>query len=445
MHKKTGALSSTTMAVGQFYKPEVVLDNIARSAPTEEGVIEISARDVTGRIGVSRNSVIIGGVVDGTGETGITAICKLLLLPYGEYSFRKAVPLDQLHLQQELGLSFDEAKSFLQGPSSIGLACPADKVISSLKATQEVLQASKGTSGGFGWETTEFRATYVPTPSPAVVAEYIEAYGEAPESITGSYVHECNRLLDSFDKKRQEELQFLNAPRKTETEILIPGPLPTRKEKGPKVNTAWVYAAVVLMFGIAGFSIFNRPADSSSVFSQAQDETPVAVAQAEPAAADAPPKPSAAGNAPYALPEGNSNNAAPPSNPTPSETSEESPMPPAPPPPQLQGNNMEPAPIASQAGNQEVNRWMDAVRGNPSDANARRKLAYAYLTVGNAHGSLEQYYSVMRLEKVDASDIIQYADNMMVFCGRNSAKQFLTDFLRSDPQQSSIRQKLASL
>lgn len=88
---------------------------------------------------------------------------------------------------------------------------------------------------------------------------------------------------------------------------------------------------------------------------------------------------------------------------------------------------------------------MEAVRKDPGSAEARRKLAYAYLTVGDSASSIEQFYAVMKVQKVEATDIIQYADNMMVFCGRNAAKQFLSDMLRADPQQTSIRQKLQTL
>jgi len=122
------SMQSEKMATGQFYKPEVVLDNVARSSPTEEGVIVISTRDLTGRIGVHNNSVIIGAVVDSTGETGNAALCKLLLLPYGSYTFRKAIPMDNFHLQQDLNLTFDDVKRFIGGPNSIGLANTAEQV-----------------------------------------------------------------------------------------------------------------------------------------------------------------------------------------------------------------------------------------------------------------------------------------------------------------------------
>lgn len=433
----TGPLKNSYMASGSFYKPEVVLDNVARSQPTDDGVIEIKARDVTGRLGISKNSVIIGAVVDGTGETGITAVCKLLLLPYADYIFRRAVPIDQHHLTQDLNLKFDEAKTFLQGSSSIGLSSPSQHVLTNMRALQNTSE--------FGWESTNFRTTYV---SEAVHQHALEAYGEAPEGVTESYLHECNQLLDALDRKRQDEIHVLNEPRKTFTDIETlkkPGPLPSRKEKGPKINVAWAFMGILIFFGLAGFSMISKPVQLQTYEDSSTSAPPPPVVAQTPDN-NKPPQPAATGTAPFSLP----SEAAPvnpPPNPTPAATeeAEEPIVAPAPPQPDAAAIGVAPAPAASTLGNSEVNRCMDAVRRNPGDADARRKLAYAYLTVGDSASSIEQFYAVMKVQKVETTDIIQYADNMMVFCGRQAAKQFLSDMLRTDPQSTTIRQKLATL
>lgn len=430
----TGTLKNSYMASGSFYKPEVVLDNVARSQAIDDGVIEIKARDVTGRLGISKNSVIIGAVVDGTGETGITAVCKLLLLPYADYMFRRSVPIDQHHLTQDLNLKFDEAKTFLQGPSSIGLSSPSQHVLTNMRPSQNTTD--------FGWESTNFRSSYV---SEAVAQHAAEAYGETPDYITASYLHECNQLLDAETKKRQEEIHVLNQPRKTFTDIETlnkPGPLPSRKEKGPKINVAWAFMGILILFGLAGFSMISKPVQLQTITESVTSTPPPPeqVAQATPE--NKPPEPAASGTAPFSLP---SNSPPPPDNPTPP-PEEETPIVAPPVQPLDQGAvGVAPAPAANAAGNQEVNRCMEAVRKDPGSAEARRKLAYAYLTVGDSASSIEQFYAVMKVQKVEATDIIQYADNMMVFCGRNAAKQFLSDMLRADPQQTSIRQKLQTL
>lgn len=441
----TGALKSY-MASGSFYKPEVVLDNVSRSQQTDDGVIEFKTRDISGRIGISKNSIITGGVVDGTGETGISAVCKLLLIPYGDYTFRRAVPVDKLHLEQDLNLRFDEAKTFLLGPSSIGLASPSDHVIKNMRTSPATSE--------FGWETTSFRSTYQTAQSEACVQEYIEAYGSAPQDLTESYVHDCNRLLDAIDKKRQVEIQILNEPRKTYTDLEIlnnPGPLPSRKtelEGGIKLNVVWAFMAFLIFVGLAGFSLISKPVQLETIVNDATtaqtEQAPVLQgAQNDPA-----PQQQQAGTAPYVLPSGQSHSEPPPNPqpvaaaPTDDQNIAAQATPVAAP---SYGTGMTPAPAASSAANPELTRCMDNVRRLPADPTARRNLAFAYMQVGDSANAVDQYYQVMKLQKVDATDIIQFTDNLTVFCGRNAAKQFLTDMVRYDPASTSLRQKLSSL
>lgn len=422
------------LASGEFYKPDVVLDNVGRAPMIADGVITITNRDVSGQIGINNNSVIIGGVVEGTGETGITAVCKLLLLSYGSWTFRKANPIEQVHLQQELNLHVNELKTFLSGPASIGLALPTEQALAKL-------QQQSSAHSVFGWETTEFRSSYDST------EDVVESYEQARQQHgSDAYVDDCNRLLEQVDKKRTEEIHVLNAPRKTQTDMqaLVAGPLPSRKKKkAVKIDPIWVIAAATVVFGGVGFTMFSQSAHSTSMFQEplmatAEEPAPAPVAEKKDEA-----KP---GMAPYALPNSAAVNQTPPPAPAPEPEPEPEPeliaeeVPPMP-----SGDLAPAAPAPSPGSNQEVLRWVDSVRRNPRDVNARRELAYAYLIAGDPNMAIEQFYTVMKMQRLDSQDIITFANNLMAFSGRDRAKQFLGDVLRADPSQAAIRERLAAL
>ncbi len=453
MNTVSGSVSmNTSMAKGEFYKPEVVLDNVARSTPTEDGVIVITTRDVTGRIGILNNNTIIGGVVDGTGETAIAAVCKLLLLPYGSYTFRRATPVDKIHLGQDLNLKFDEAKRFLQGPSSIGLASPAEHVLSNIRP--------KPTVDGLAWESTNLRATFETTSESGEQVVEPEPYASTPAD-SGVYMHDCNALLDAIVEKRKEEMFVTDQPRRTATDLpLLAGPLPSRKREKNTLGIVVLAVAVSLVLGLAGYSSL-KPSHHQAIAEQAAPY----IAAAEQASTDAqqtsavgvvanganPPveETPQTGSAPYSFPSSSQQTSPPPN-----------PAPPAAPEAQAKAEAPEPGapalipatasvPIAHAVsnphGNQEVLRCSDLVRANPGDPKARTSLAYAYLQIGDANNSIKQFYSAMKMTRVETNDILQYADNMVVFCGRGAAKQFLSDVLRSDPGQSAVRERLNTL
>lgn len=451
------SMQSEKMATGEFYKPEVVLDNVARSSKTEEGVIVISTRDLTGRIGVQNNSLIIGAVVDSTGETGNAALCKLLLLPYGSYTFRKAIPMDNFHLQQDLNLTFEDVKRFIGGHNSIGLANTAEQVLKNFRPGQNAHKANTVPTGDFDWETTGFRTKFDDIVGDA---DYEPIAQPIDREIYESYMSDCNLILEAIKEKRTEEIEMFHvlsepSKRAQEEALLKPGPLPTRKKKTVlKIEPMWIVAAACVVLGFGGFTMFSQNAmimrndAAQTAATEAPADQVVASAQ-EPAK----PTPSASGTAPYAFP---NQSTSPPPNPAPAEpppdTSSDSSseddaasLGPAPAPVSAGSANLAPAPAASAAGNDEVMRYSDAVRKNPGDIGARRSLAYAYLVAGNAPASLEQFYTVMKVQKVDSSEIIEYADNMMAFCGRSAAKQFLTDMVRIDPNSTVLRQKLQSM
>ncbi len=508
--------SSTCMVKGSFHKPETVLDAVARSQHTPEGVIEITSRDVSGRIGVSNNNLIIGGVIERTGETGIGAVCKLLLLPFATYNFRHAVPVDQWHLNQELNLHFNEVKRFLIGPSSIGLARPADQSLNNLKALTldegKALLADRNSSvedvqftwelTNFGkacaptWETTNFRKTFKITEEELATTHYAV---DPQLTTSGAYLTDCNELLEIVEKKRQETadvISFQERARRSQTdlEILKPGPLPSRSKKEKSSTPLLVAVAVGAVMGVMGIYAVCKSAQSSTVpvanqpagvqsqtaktdlGSGAASASTVASAPANNAAP-------AAGCAPFSLPGANPINSAPPANVAPASTASEptavadnqeasstesSDEGPIPLPASLSSNSSStrtPAVSSSNssslttgktwvtaaedretiARNQNLPQWMDAVRRDPSDADARKQLSHALLASGNPIGSIQQFHALMKLRPVDPTEIVEYADDITLFAGKDVARKFLINILRSDPSQEIIRQKLRTM
>lgn len=428
--------NTTNMVTGSFYKPDTVLDNIARSQQIANGVLVITARDVSGRIAISNNKTIIGSVVDGTGETGIAAVCKLLLLPFGNYSFRRAVPLDLVQLNQELNLNIEDAKTFLSGTTSIGLALPAEQALSNLR------QHHAKKTDEFSWEKTNFRVSY--NDSEATEELYNSNYGIED---SGVYLQDCNRLLETESRRRTEELAVLTNTRQPFHETpLVAGPLPQRKQDGVKLDKRWVYLGALVIMGLVGFSVLSGTNHSSL------QEAAVVATQTvtQPITSPAPKPPEAEGRAPFAFP----STAAPATAPAnyggsaAAESSEEEPaatQPTVEEPVAPVASNVPAPPAPAPSANQEVTRWMDKVRSNPGDANARKELSFAYLVAGDPNSSIEQFYAAMKLQKMESSDIITFANNLQAFAGRDRSRQFLLDVLRMDPMQAEVRERLNSL
>jgi len=442
--------NSVCVVKGNFYKPETVLETVSRSQSIEDGVLEIYARDVSGRIGVSKNNVLTGGVVDRTGETGVGAICKLLLLPYATYSFRHAIPQDKLHLQQELNLHFKDVTQFLSGPSSIGLATPREHALTNLQAlTVQVgpdFNWENTTLRTTEWEATSFRTTFRnPT-------QEIPYGAESSESVvTGAYDRDCNKLIEAADRKRTETIEVMKLQAKktqNELQVLTPGPLPSRKKKSKPLNPVLVVAAVGALLGAVGFGVLTNSTQSQQ-FNEVV-AAPVVAEAVAPVAQEAPKETAEpTGAAPFKFPNSTVPNpaASATGSSAPAEETEEEPTVEEP-------SSVAPIPVAPPTystaaapsiGNTEAAKWMEAVRANPSDANARRELAQAYLLKGEANNSIEQFYAVMRLRKVDSSEVISYADNLIIFAGKDVARQFLSDVLRSDPSNSAIRERLSTM
>lgn len=441
------------MVKGHFYKPETVLDMVGRAHPVENGVIEITGRDISGRLGIKNNKVVTGGVVDKTGETGTGAICRLLLLPYGMYSYRHAVPADHLYLQQDLNLPFDDAIRFLSGPSSIGLAYPGKQTLNNLKA---LTGEPELTGPDFSWQSTSVCSSYEGEESsePEVDAGNNDSDSRSDSRSNGAgsnlansgsdeYINDCKNLVESVDRKRKEILEIkIKEASQTQTrlEALNPGPLPKRKENRQSINKVHVAAGVGALVGLIGLCVIMESRLPDRLSEAVASAPPVEQVDSDPGyvlASDPVPA-----TAPFVLP-----SSPPPAEPPAStfgaanDTAQASNTQPV---PAISSQNTAP-PTSNEIGDAEINRWLDAVRKDPGDAKARRELAQAYLLKGDTTTSIEQFYSVMKLRKVDATEIIAYANNLMVFGSKDLSRQFLTNILRSDPSQNTIRERLAEI
>ncbi|MBX9669252.1 MAG: hypothetical protein K2X93_16625 [Candidatus Obscuribacterales bacterium] len=446
---------STCVTSGSFHQPSTALDAVSRSQPIEHGVLVIKGKNVSGRIGIDNNTIITGAAVDGTGETGTHAVCKLLLLPFANYSFRHAIHQDVRDLSQEIAMKFDEIKSFLSGPSSIGLATPSQTTLENLKAQSQ---------SGFNWESTRLKGNWENNSIPP------EEWGDtmlrsaskgAPgeekfDCETGTYDRDCTELISKIEKKNTvtlSTLHYKHSPTKSTVE-LVAGPLPFRKEKREPIKPVYILvgAAVVFILGaVLSVDTWIRQSANDAVIAAEpmMEGAPHAYAQGgEPA----PEQPEVSSTAPYALP-GSPPPASPPPNPTPAAAPEETAAETEATEEPVAVEQPQPArrhqayggPAAPQVGQSEVTRWTEAVRKHPADAEARRQLAQAYLLGGDTNSSIEQFHAVMRLRGVDASEIIAYADNLMAFGSKDVARQFLSNILRADPGNSAIRGRLSEL
>ncbi len=431
---------NTRVVQGNFLKPETVLEAVARSQPVQDGVIEITGRDVRGRLLVKNNSVITDAVLDVSGETGTGAVCKLLLLPHGTFSFRQAAPADRLWFEQDLGLSFNDVRRFLSGPSSIGLAFPSTQT---LETSQKILIEPEAPSTSFQWESTSF---YRSCRSKTLTHAGVEANSED--------YRDCKKLIDAVGRKRSQTLETLVKIKQTQTDLEAlknPGELPKRQEKREPLNITPIVIGIAVVMMLIGFASLVeyvvRQANEGTTF------TPVEETSSVPASASKTEKTSK-GAAPYALPSGHTQNNAPPAVPSDGvadSTADPNAVDPAA--SDTASDNM-PAetyvpPVAVHtprpSADPELIRCLDSVRKDPSSATARKQLAHAYLVNRDVANSIEQFHAMMRLRQVQASEITGYADSLYVFGGKDAAMRFLGDILRRDPSQSTIRAKMADL
>lgn len=421
--------TSTYVVEGEFYKPDTIFEVIAGSRVIEEGIIEIMGPKLGGYLAIKNNSIITDAVVEETRETGTAAVCRLLLMPHGIFSFRKANPTDKPNYEQGLSLSFDEAKKFLAGPSSIGLGFPGRNTLHNLKALTGENKLTDPDYQGDGLEESAEEMEYI---GPEVVSEFEDR-------------DDYRQLVDAVSEKRRETMEVIRQERQdkqTMEALKKPGPLPSRKEEF-KVDQKLIAAGVVTFFGVlfasAVVNVIHNPHKVEHV-TKAMEK----VANA-PAEATAPaPKKVPQGRAPYVLPS-STPNPTPPANPrrkvargrsSPVEESQVQ-MP--------RASQTVGPPVVASLGNDEISRWSQEIRKNPKNVFARRELSQAYLLKGDTNGSIKEFYQVMKLKNLSSQEIINYANNLTVYGSPEVARQFLRQILRSDPSRKAIRDRLTEI
>ena len=417
--------NSAYIKEGEFHSPETVFKAVTNAQKVKDGIIEIMGPKFGGRLGVRNNGIITDAVVEETGETGTAAVCRLLLMPHGIYSFRPATPADRLNYAQEVDLPFEEAQKFLAGPSSIGLAFPGRNTLHNLKALTGENQLTDPEYSGDGLEDEEY-----------ISAETVSEFEDRDD---------FKALVENVSRKQRQTMEIREKEIQTQTNIQAlktPGPLPKRKEERSEASRPLIIAGVLLFLGVVGGATIidlsynpHKAENTASVVKEHVETATTTVTKKEP--------PPSQGTAPFSLPAQSARQAPPPTLSAGDRQKREDAA--AIDPVEEIAPNATAAPVSRQLGNDEVSKWSEAVRRKPGDPTARRELAQAYLLGGDTTKSIEQFYELMKMKRVKSEEIISYANNLMVFGNDELAKQFLRNILRSDPQRTAIRQRLSEL
>ncbi|MDZ4836754.1 MAG: hypothetical protein SGJ27_23485 [Candidatus Melainabacteria bacterium] len=491
--------NSNSIVQGNFYKPDTVLDTIRMSKPTADGVIVITGKHASGRIGVSSNCLIVGAIVDGSGETGIGAVYKLLLVPYGTFNFRQQLPQEQWHIQQDLNLHVHDLKASLAGPASIGLARPADISLTNLTAATPVQNTFVPNIPNFEnsfqhtnvWisnhsksndETLVASGTSIILNALAPDAEKEEIFEEYvqsrriiriknyEQSVSNTFVADCDKLLDAVDKKQTVEIVKARSGRTTDPNLralnVVPEPTTKSTTFKPLVS-AVIIAGVMGLIALVGFVSHSQSSTSNTVTtidSTADFMATVNAKSANAAAAkedlritsnsDTSPDLSATviKQSPiFSIANSNSEQ------PSPDHTTFILPgagpinsSAPA-------ADNSQPTKTATDATlnsllaknvvveSENLSFWVQAVRKNPNDAIAREHLAYKLLAHGQPKVSVQQFQALMVLRQPGTEEISKYADALVLYDQKPLAQQFLTYAMSADPSKVELRQKLAAI
>jgi hypothetical protein len=489
--------SSTSIVQGNFNKPDTILDTVRMSRPTANGIIVITAKHVSGRIGVSNNCLIVGAIVDGTGETGMGAVYKLLLVPFGTFNFRQEVPQEQWHIQQDLNLHIHEVKTSLAGPSSIGLARPADVSLTKLPALPQVNVPESKTPLQNVQDLNVKVANYTRSADSALATgntniinnsiassnqgeEIFEEYVQSrrtiqinnyEQTISSTFVADCNKLLDSVEKKQSETKEMVRPRRTTLTDLQtlknVPEPTP-KKSNSTHVSlvAAAAIAAALGCMAVAGLVNSTAPNPSSSTMDSTADfmtaasahtyssTTSTSTAEADSDSlkdetttsanmktpiftiANSQSQPASPNHTTYILPGAGPINSSPP--PVEPSTAEESDS--------KNGTTLDS--LLEKSKNVDTKNlmfWVQSVKRNPNDAVAREHLAYQLLAHNQAKVAVQQFQAMMILRNPDTQEIIKFADALVFYDEKRLAQQFLTNIAAADPSKTEVLQKLALL
>ncbi|MBX9671585.1 MAG: DUF4388 domain-containing protein [Candidatus Obscuribacterales bacterium] len=442
--------SSTCIAQGHFQNPDAILDLVASSKPIKDGVLVITGKSIKGRIGVVNNSLVIGGVIDGTGESGVSAIYKLLLLPHGRFVFRQAVPQDYWELKQEVNQGFDELKSFLAGPSSIGLSQPADvaPISTDQRISQQILDSP------FMKTSTDNVQSMIDVIG---VQNAIDEITHNSQTVSGpnmrfnsgEYTRDCGQLLQEVSGKHHltKELDLLARKKEKKQELIIPAETPVKQDKNSLRYVALFLAAAVVVVCVASTGGVSKDSALATRTVDAQVATAksaaalLAVAQGKGASEPTPAKPTAH----YILPSQSAINQVAPSGTTSAATTKRDHY-------FLSSHTIDSGDDkvnqvkdSKEADSKSILFWAQAVRKDPNAPGPREHLAYALLMEGDRDISVQQFEALMVLRRLSPDEIIRYVDALLEHKETNLAKQVIAKAIVADPNQAALNAKLAAL
>lgn len=399
---------SHCVAQGNFQSPETILDAVLTARSVRDGVIAISGQGVTGRIAVINNTVISGGIVNGTGESGISAVYKLLLVPRGSFVFRQALPQDQWQLQQELGLNAIEVKELLAGPSSIGLA-----------------------------EPTSQRAQVSHVDETSASDDLMARYADDSRTLTmysrlrlaRTYNDDCSKLVSDTISQTCELSGVFKRPIRAELKPQYALPKRVQKKRKDSHSIGSVLALIVVAsfaaFVVLPMGLWKNAANTATAAASTEGSGEVIIEKPIEAPVETPKRKSAS----FMLPHRGSQHSAAPANttarPSDSETARSD--------------------KDKIVDSKKVSFWAQTVRTNPNDPVAREQLAYALLSSGDATVSVQQFQAMMVLRTVQAEEIERFVDALLVYDQPEVAKQFLQSVISGYPSQQSLSRKLARL
>ncbi len=428
--------SSTCITQGSFQNPGSLLSIIASAKATKLGVVDITGKLVSGRLLIADNDTINGCVIDGTGETGTGAVCKLLLLPFGNFVFRQAVPQDEWELQQQLELTSDAVASFLAGPSSIGLASHATAVLDLCFEPEEPPYSPEN-----DYVQSLIDAVGVAT----VLQEQPDTSLEKTARFPACQEHsrDCQKLVEGVaQRKRTSEVDFRIREKRVVEKI-------ENIEPQPKVARPKQSEILVAMLGFGLFIAFAMVSLSSSMndLTSNPSSKPIAATIAfnqesteQSSNEDVEQQPTR-----YSFPERGAYNSEPP--------------------PVAKSNTIShrvtfdktdnvTAPAGEQThatsgsqvdDTQVVSFWVKEIKKNPNDPAAREQLAYTLLRVDRPEVSIEQFQALMHLRKVGAEELIRYTSALSMYNHKALAAQLLRSVLSTDPNNDAIRAQLAQM
>ena len=102
--------TDSSMLVGKIKPPEglfAALKQVRNATPVNLAVLVVFSKELKGRIAIANNRVIIGAIVDGSGETGQAAFDKLMPQMGGMFGLRTTVENEATELQHKLLIDID--------------------------------------------------------------------------------------------------------------------------------------------------------------------------------------------------------------------------------------------------------------------------------------------------------------------------------------------------